>query len=87
LYSANPEKQQQWEAFKADFSGKCLASWDKMTGGPQKIIGENIELGTKAINQQNIAQFVSRFLKKYEALFNITCSWRSVVLLPPGYEI
>ncbi len=38
LYSANPKKQQQWEAFKADFSGKCLASWDKMTGGPQKII-------------------------------------------------
>jgi Zn-dependent metalloprotease len=64
------EKQEQWERFKHDYPGQITVQWDEHSGGPKRIMGDNIFLKFGSIDKSNIETATREFILAHQDLLN-----------------
>ncbi len=69
LFAQNKEKQRQLEKFQEDHPSKISIVWHQQSGGPKKIVSNNIFLKSRSINKMNVQATSEEFISKYQNLF------------------
>ena len=71
LYSQGLEKESQFRNFKNKYPDEFSIQWDKASGGPKKIIGNNIFLKSHSVTKTNIQALTKDFINENVDLLNI----------------
>lgn len=70
VFAQNEENQRQLQKFRKDHSGKISVEWHEHSGGPKRIIGDNIYLKSRSINKTNVQAATEKFIYEYQDLLN-----------------
>jgi len=70
IYSQEEKKNVQIKNFKDKYAGDLSIQWDKFSGGPKKIIGNNIYLKSNLVNKTNINALTKDFINENGDLLN-----------------
>ncbi len=71
LYSQDEEKSRQIQNFKDKYPGELSIQWDKISGGPKRIMGNNIYLKSHSVNKTNIHALTKDFINENGDLLNV----------------
>jgi len=74
IEAQSAEKQAEYEIFRKQHPGKMIAEWDSTSGGPKKIIGNNIFVKSQSVNLSNIQDMTRQFISDNQDLLNINGS-------------
>jgi hypothetical protein len=71
IYSQNNEKKRQLQNFKEKYHGMISVQWDTISGGPKRIIGNNIFLKSNSVNKTNIPALTKNFIIENKDIFEM----------------
>jgi len=71
LYSQDEKKSKQVQNFKHKYPGELSIQWDKASGGPKRIIGNNIHLKSQLVDKTNIHGLTKDFIDENGDLLNL----------------
>ena len=55
LYSQDQKKITQLQDFVRKYPGRVSVKWDEVSGGPKRIVAENVFLRSQSVSEKNIA--------------------------------
>ncbi len=90
LYSQDNEKIRQLQNFKEKYPGMISVQWDKVSGGPKRIFGNNIYLKSNSVNKTNLPALTNDFINENEDFLNIRnteCDFENITQLGKKYIV
>ncbi len=70
LYSQSDEKIKQADNLKKKYSGELSIQWDNKSGGPKRILGNNIYLKSRSVNKANVHKLSHDFVEEHRDFLN-----------------